>query len=223
MTSPLTWAAGLALAILTFCLWPGLDLWVSGLFFDGTGFPVYASTVVEAFRRSFYAAEDLAGVLAVAMAVWTSRAGPKLGQGARTWAFQGLVFLLGPALLVNGILKPLWSRPRPYLMSVFGGPDAFQPIWALHGTCPRNCSFTSGEMAGATALTLMALMLARANRAALGPRLYGLVLAVAVLPLPFTAWQRIAAGRHFLSDVVLSALAVGLIASLLARLMRPRG
>jgi membrane-associated phospholipid phosphatase len=34
--------------------------------------------------------------------------------------------------------------------------------------------------------------------------------------------QRIAAGRHFLSDVVLSALAVGLVAAVLAGVLRLR-
>ena len=212
------WAAGLVLATLVFCLWPGVDLWVSGLFFDGSGFPVQTMATVEGLRRLFYGLEDLAGLAAFPLALWAARRGPVLGQGARVWAYQGLVFLLGPVLVVNGLIKPLWSRPRPYLVTDFGGPDLFQPIWQLHGVCPRNCSFSSGEMAGAAALSLMAVMLVQAHRARL-PIGYPLAMTMALLPLPFTAWQRIAAGRHFLSDVVFSLLVVGLIAALLSRML----
>jgi lipid A 4'-phosphatase len=210
---------GLALATAIFTLWPGIDLWASGMFFDGSGFPVQTIPGVEAVRQLFYWAEDGAGVAAFPLALWAARRGAVLGQGARAWTYQGLVFLLGPLLAVNGVIKPLWSRPRPYLISDFGGTELFQPIWQLHGTCPRNCSFTSGEMAGAVALSLMAVMLARANKDRLAGA-YPLALGLALLPVPFTAWQRLAAGRHFLSDEVFSMLIVGLIAVLLAPMLR---
>lgn len=210
---------GLALAALVFCLWPGIDLWASAFFFDGSGFPVQTMASVEALRQGFYAVEDIAGLAAFPLALWAARRGPVLGQGARVWAYQGLVFLAGPLLAVNVLIKPLWSRPRPFRITEFGGPELFQPIWQLHGTCPRNCSFTSGEMAGAAALSLMAVMLARANRARLA-RAYPLALTLALLPLPFTAWQRLAAGRHFLSDEVFSLLVIGLIAAVLAPMLR---
>ena len=215
---PWVWTAGLGLATLVFCLWPGVDLWASRLFFDGSSFPVQTMTTVEVMRRLFYTLEDLAGLAAFPLAIWAARRGPVLGQGARVWAYQGLVFLLGPVLVVNVLIKPLWARPRPYRITDFGGPDLFQPIWQLHGTCLRNCSFSSGEMAGAAALSLMGVMLVQVNRARLSGT-YPLALILALLPLPFTAWQRIAAGRHFLSDVVFSLLVVGLSAALLSRML----
>ena len=213
------WVAGLALATLVFTLWPGLDLAVSARFYDGSGFPVATDPLIEGIRRFFYAAEDVLGVLAFLLALWTRRRGPLLGQGARIWLYQGLIFVLGPLLLVNGVLKPLWARPRPDHLIDFGGALPFQPIWQIGGLCTRSCSFTSGEMAGAVALSLMGVMLVRANQGRMGPAARRLALALALLPVPFTAWQRIAAGRHFLSDVTFSALLVGLIASLLAQAM----
>lgn len=219
--SPWIWAAALALAAGVFIAAPGLDLATSRLAFDGAGFPVARIAWVEAIRMALYWAEDIAGLAAFPLAFWAARRGAVMGQGARVWLFQGLVFLAGPALLVNGILKPLWGRPRPYHILDFGGDQAFQPIWQTLGPCTRSCSFTSGEMAGATALTLMALMLLAANRDRLTPVLHRAGLALAIFPMPFTAVQRIAAGKHFLSDVVCSALAVGLLASLLARLIWP--
>lgn len=220
MTRPLTLALGLAGVFVVFGLWPGLDLWTARLFFDGTGFPVAASPGIEGIRRVLNTAEDGMGLAALALAglgLWT---GPLLGQGARVWLYQGLVFLLGPALLVNGFLKPFWARPRPFATADFGGPYPFRSVWQWHGACPRNCSFSSGEAAGATALLILGVMLSRANRDRLGPWGFRLAIACSVLPVPFTLWQRMAAGKHFLSDVTFSALAVALLASLLARAMR---
>jgi lipid A 4'-phosphatase len=221
VTGPWPHALGLALAFAAFGLWPSIDLRVAGLFFDGTGFPIAGNLPVETLRRVLNTAEDLLGLAAFALAALAGWRGPVLGQGARPWLYQGLVFLLGPALLVNGVLKPLWARPRPFASLPFGGPYPFQSIWQWQGLCPRNCSFSSGEAAGATALLVMGVMLARANRDRLGAWGYRTALTMAILPLPFTLWQRMAAGKHFLSDVTVSALAVALLASLLARALRP--
>jgi lipid A 4'-phosphatase len=114
--------------------------------------------------------------------------------------------------LVNGILKPLWGRARPYLVTQFGGEAQFTPAWVFSDQCRGDCSFVSGEMAGAVALAILLAMLARTYR--------GLWLLVGIVPA-FTAWQRIAAGRHFLSDIVISALFVCLIALVLARQFAP--
>ena len=210
----------LALALTIFVLFPNLDIATSRLFFDGTGFPIAQSAAIEALRRILYAAEDLMAVatLAALVLAWHRKA-PVLNQTARDWLFQLLIFVLGPGLLVNGILKPLWGRVRPYRITEFGGPDPFTPVWSLSQQCLKNCSFPSGEMAGAMALTITLLMILHANRRA---NLYRLGQA-AILSLPLvTAWQRIAAGRHFLSDVTFSALLIPLIAAVLAPLFYPK-
>ena len=78
-------------------------------------------------------------------------------------------------------------------------------------------------MSGAVALAILFWMVVWANRAALGPRgVRAGLIAAAVVPL-FTAWQRVAAGQHFLSDVILAGLIVALIAALLRRLVYPSG
>ena len=210
----------LALALTIFVLFPNLDIATSRLFSDGTGFPIAQSAAIEALRRILYAAEDLMAVatLAALVLAWHRKA-PVLNQTARDWLFQLLIFVLGPGLLVNGILKPLWGRVRPYRITEFGGPDPFTPVWSLSQQCLKNCSFPSGEMAGAMALTITLLMILHANRRA---NLYRLGQA-AILSLPLvTAWQRIAAGRHFLSDVTFSALLIPLIAAVLAPLFYPK-
>ena len=221
MTKAVVWlVAGLTLATIVFSVAPGLDIAVSRLFAEDARFPIADNTLIEAVRKGLYSVEDAAGILALLTAALAHHLRRDvLRQAARVWLFQGLVFVAGPLLLVNGILKPLWSRPRPFRITAFGGAEPFQPIYQIAGTCTHNCSFTSGEMAGATALTIMAVMLARANRDRLAG-LYSLALGLAILPMPFTAWQRIAAGRHFLSDITFSALCVALFAVLLAKAMR---
>jgi lipid A 4'-phosphatase len=130
-----------------------------------------------------------------------------------------LLFLLGPGLIVNGILKPFWDRARPFQIAQFGGAADFTPAWVISQACCGYRSFVSGEMAGATALAISLFLILRANRVALGETSSnaGLVLALGV-PL-FTAWQRMAVGRHFLSDIVLAALVTLLLAATLRHIL----
>src|SRR5262245_4094209 len=47
----------------------------------------------------------------------------------RACALVLLALALGPGLLVNGILKPLWGRPRPYQVESFGGARPYRYWW----------------------------------------------------------------------------------------------
>lgn len=216
--SPLPWLLAIAVAAALFLAFPGIDVAVSGWFYARGGFAFESDAPVEAMRRALMYTEDVAGTAAFALAL-AARRGPVMGQGARVWLYQGLVFLLGPALMVNAVVKPIWARPRPANTALFGGADPFQPFWQIEGQCPKNCSFFSGEVSAATALVLMGVMLARANRESLG-KFYPAAMALAIFPLPYSFWQRIAAGRHYLSDAVFALLVTALLASLLARAMR---
>lgn len=203
-------AAGLA-----FGFWPGLDLWISGRFFDGSGFPAEASALGQRLRLLFW---DLGIALAILALVMLAVAA--LGRRPRRvptniWAFILGVYLLGPGLLVNGILKEHWGRARPAATTAFGGEWDFTPFWQPGRQCLTNCSFTSGEAASAAALAiaLFALM-PHVTRGWPGWARLGYAAAAVTLPLAGAA-QRLVAGRHFASDVVFSFLFVGLIAALL--------
>jgi lipid A 4'-phosphatase len=77
-------------------------------------------------------------------------------------------------------------------------------------------------MAGAVALAIALALVATRWRGQLGVR-GGRLVQAAIMVIPLLAGlQRIAAGRHFLSDVVFSALAVGLVAVALAVALRLR-
>jgi lipid A 4'-phosphatase len=124
-------------------------------------------------------------------------------MSARAALFLIVSLALGPGLLVNGVLKEGWARPRPGMVTQFGGDYAFMPWWDPRGTCDSNCSFVSGETSSAVWMTAPALLMPAPWRyAALGAAgLYSL--AVASL--------RMLAGGHFLSDVIFAAIFTGLV------------
>jgi lipid A 4'-phosphatase len=124
--------------------------------------------------------------------------------------------------LVDVLLKPLWGRARPAQVTDFGGSLAFTPPHVLSHQCSSNCSFVAGEMAGAVALAVVLFLVVdrMKGRITLSQQriAQGLILLV---PL-FVGVQRIAAGRHFLSDVLLSTIFVLLCAVLLKVLILQR-
>lgn len=204
------------LASAVFVAYPGLDLAAAALFYDGKAFPIAANRPVEAVRIALYTAEDLGFLVTVGLALLRR---PFLNLTPRQWLFQMLVYLLGPGLIVNGVLKRFWGRARPFQVTEFGGSAPFSRAWAISNQCCGNTSFVSGEMAGATALAISLAMILHANRLRTGEKVYWLgLLATLALPL-VTAWQRMAAGKHFLSDIVISALLVCLMAAVLQRML----
>ena len=103
-------------------------------------------------------------------------------------------------LLVNSVFKAHWGRPRPHMVTEFGGGWTFQPALQTGGKCRGNCSFVSGHSATGYALMGLGMLgAARTRRRWLWVGgLAGFGLGVA----------RIAQGGHFLSDVVFAGLVV---------------
>ncbi len=217
-------AASAALLVL-FALWPQLDLAASRLFFDGTGFPLENAPWSVALRwllriTPFLPALLAAGILAGAR--WLPPA--PLGLGRTGWSEILLTFVLGPGLVVNWLLKGHWGRARPRNVAEFGGDKLFTPPHVWTDQCAANCSFVSGEVSAVTALTLALLMLLVAHRDRLGPLPYRVAVASAVSLPVLSAFQRISAGAHFLSDTILAVVFTLLVALLMRRVVagKPR-
>ena len=210
----------IGLTLLIFGIWPGIDLAVTGYFHDASGFPVRNNPSIETLRNLLWDASLLIPLLALillALAGWMRR--PVLALSARAWGFVLLLFLIGPGLLVNGVLKAQWGRARPVNVVDFGGTAQFTPAYQISDQCAANCSFVSGEGAGSMAMTITALLILWLLRDRLPGALYRLGQAAALGMLGFVGWQRVASGGHFLSDVLLSWLIVALVAVILARLL----
>lgn len=223
-TDPRHQAAGLlaafAAALAVFQLWPAIDLAVSGWFYEpASGFWLARNPWLERVRMVIWHLSTATVVLALA-GLALALAGRRLGGiGARLWGFVALLYLLGPILLVNGLLKRHWGRARPADIAEFGGAARFTPPWPPADQCARNCSFVSGEGAAAVALMISALLILAALRPRLTPAIHRAGAALAVILPAIGLGLRIATGRHFLSDTVFAALLVMAIALMLHRLL----
>src|SRR5207237_3794429 len=119
---------------------------------------------------------------------------------------KALVFVaaataLGPGLIANTLLKDHWGRARPSQIEAFGGARQFTPAPLPAAQCERNCAFVSGHAALGFSLVSFALLLplgARRRTAIAAALAFGALVGIG----------RIAAGRHFLSDVVYAGLIV---------------
>jgi membrane-associated PAP2 superfamily phosphatase len=107
-----------------------------------------------------------------------------------------LAVILGPGLLVNGLLKPMWGRPRPRQIVRFGGSQPYRSWWQPAGPGGGK-SFPSGHASMGYVLVAGAVLVPHrrvwqhrlAWAGALG---YGTLVGLA----------RIVQGAHFASDVV---------------------
>jgi lipid A 4'-phosphatase len=206
-------AAAFVVAAAVFLIWPGMDLWFSGLFHDGEAF--YDSELLETLRYTVWSASLISAL--GAMGLWL--AWLPLGRAAvvpgRLWGWIVLVHLLGPGIVVNGILKEHWGRARPE--PVFRGEAQFTRPFIIARECERNCSFVSGEAAGVAALVIAvgAVIWRQLDR-----RRRGIALGVLVGVAAAGGLMRVITGRHFLSDVIFAWFIVAFIALALWHLMR---
>ncbi len=117
-----------------------------------------------------------------------------------------LAFLLGPGLVVNGIMKHTWARARPKDTVTFGGRQHHEKV-LTHEPASLGRSFPSGH--ASTAFYLCSLGFASA---AWGQRRHMYSgLAVGVTWGLLVGWARIASGAHFLSDILWSGAVVTLV------------
>jgi membrane-associated PAP2 superfamily phosphatase len=206
--------ASFGLAVLA--IWPELDLAASGLFFS----PPRKFAAMTKFAHIFRVFAAIVPFIVFSGAVLGYFAGLAkllplhLRLRARSLLFLVATLAVGPGLLVNEGFKAHVHRPRPAHVRDFGGEAPSQPFYRLDGPCAKNCSFPSGETAAA--YWLMA-------PAALAPAPFQApCLAAAFLFGLLTGGFRMAAGAHFLSDVLFSGWLMGLTIIGLWVLMKPR-
>ena len=127
----------------------------------------------------------------------------KMLVSGRAVVFLISTLVLGPGLLVNVTLKDHWGRPRPVEVTQFEGTEHFVPWWDPRGECDKNCSFVSGDVAGAI-WTMAPAVLAPPQWRALA---YGGSLALGAV----IAALRVMQGGHFVSDVIFAGVFTFLI------------
>jgi lipid A 4'-phosphatase len=112
-----------------------------------------------------------------------------------------LTLVMGPGIVVNGMLKNYWGRPRPADIAVFGGTWEYRKV-SEPGIAGRGKSFPCGHCSMAFALASGAAFFplhpTLATCSLVGGIAYGLAMGTA----------RVAQGGHFPSDVIWSGVLV---------------
>jgi membrane-associated PAP2 superfamily phosphatase len=200
-------ALSLALVIgLVFGIFPELDLKLASLFYDAPtrSFPLKLNWLATYARDgAMWIAWAIATPAIAAVIIKLIRPDRPLLMSGRAIVFLLLTLTLSAGVLTNLTFKSYWGRPRPVLVTEFGGDLPFVAWWDPRGQCGRNCSFFSGE--GATAFWTFA-------PAALTPPAWRpLAYAAATLFGVVTSVLRMAFGGHFFTDVAAAGLVTFLV------------
>ncbi len=108
--------------------------------------------------------------------------------------------MVGPGLLVNVIFKEHWGRPRPHQVEALGGTQAFLPP-LMPGETGQGKSFPCGHSSVGYMLGVFFLIWRRRRPWLAWAALVGALALGTLLGL-----GRMAAGDHFLSDVIWSGI-----------------
>ena len=130
-------ALGLALVIgLLFGIYPELDLKLAALFYDAPtrSFPLKLNTMA-AFARdgAMWIAWGIALPAIVALVVKLVRPDRPLFISGRAIVFLLVTLALSAGILTNLGFKSHWGRPRPVVVTQFGGDLPFVPWWDPRG------------------------------------------------------------------------------------------
>lgn len=147
------------------------------------------------------------------------------------WALMVLAVWVAQAIILNVIVKPLWSRPRMRVIEATPGLN-FQPWWVI-GNPDKWAYIAAGVIkdgfksfaSGHTAHAAIGLMLAGLPAAAFKekPSRRRVIFWAAVVVAAFVAFGRIVIGAHFLSDVSCGFALVLALECLAARIAYPNG
>lgn len=203
---------GIILGIL-FWRWPALDLWTARQFYLAPREFWWTDLPISLWQKRGVRLAGAGALLVFLIGLMRTRAGGRWrGLPRRGWLYLLLALLVGPGLIVNLGLKEHWGRARPSYVAEFGGPQRYTPPLAPTHECDSNCGFVSGDAALAFFLMAGAFVDPRRRRAWL---LAGLAAGGTI------GFWRMAAGGHFLSDIVFAGLVVYGTCALLAKAMRP--
>ncbi len=189
------------LAAIVFSVFPGIDLWASGLFYDpGRGFHLKDAWWAVTLYDSIPVIAMLVGGGALLLLI-RSVVGRKPSRRLpnRFLLFVIVALAVGPGLVVNLGFKDHWGRARPRDVAEFAGERQFTPALVPTDQCRRNCSFVAGHPSVMFWLAAMAY-------ASTEPRKRRRILVAAVALGLLAGLGRIVQGGHFLSDVLFSGI-----------------
>ncbi|HKU88944.1 MAG TPA: phosphatase PAP2 family protein [Steroidobacteraceae bacterium] len=184
---------------------PGVDLAISSLFFDGKTFlrdQWWQRLLQQGLGWFLPISVGVVALIYVCNRVWKRNI---CCVDARRVLYVVLVLAIGCGFIVNFGLKDHFHRARPRDVVEFGGTKLFSPAFQVSNQCRTNCSFSSGDAAGGFFSLALALALTRRRSA------YVAALAVGVV----MSFARISSGAHFFSDTVTSFFVMLIVADVL--------
>lgn len=191
------------LSSLPFWLFP-LDIQVSTMFYHpelGTGDAAWPVQNLP-FVQLCYKAAPILTMLVALPALFIVLFGSWI-KPIKDWrAYAAVVVLtvvLGPGLLVNGLFKEFWDRPRPVQTTDFGGDYPYAPPLMI-GEAAGGKSFPCGHCSAGFAVAALWLLWRKRR-----PRLAVAALVLALALGSAMGFSRIAAGGHYFSDVLWAA------------------
>lgn len=141
--------------------------------------------------------------------VVAARYRPSLARWRRHAAFVFLTLVLGPGLFVNTLFKDHWGRPRPRQVTELGGTMTYQCFYE-QGQPGRGKSFPCGHSSMGYYFVVFYFLMRRRHK-----RIAFAALAAAMAYGSLIGVARMAAGAHFASDVLWSAVFPSLVAWIL--------
>ena len=178
-----------------------IDVRLSQVFYHADASPRWFLSQTLPWRWLYTYGEYPAFLLAVGAAVvWGG------GVWYRPWlryrracALFVLAVVLGSGVIVNGLVKPLWGRPRPKHTDLFGSTRVYRPWWQ-RGEIGGGRSLPSGHASMGYVLVASTAMVASRR----SPWRQRGVLAVGLLYGSLLGLTRIIQGGHFATDVLWS-------------------
>lgn len=196
-------------ALIVFQAMPQIDRWIAWLFFvPGQGFVLAEAVAVTVLDATYRLAVTLAFVIALAMWALAVRLGECVKIPAQLWGFALAALILGPALLHHGMLSHLWG-PSPSMTP--------WPPQALGCEVTLHCDIRIGAGGGIVILAITVLAMFWPKLSANRPALWALGLFVAI-----GSGLQIVTGRQFLSDILIAASLMALVALVLFHWLRMR-
>ena len=131
------------------------------------------------------------------------------------FSFLIIYMAVGPGLIINGILKTYWKRPRPRQIKIFGGKHDFVNVCMI-GDSGRNSSFCCGHASMGFYLIFPYFFLKNID-----PLIALFFLVIGILFGLIIGLARMAQGGHFFSDVIWSLGIMYFTGLILYYLMNP--
>jgi membrane-associated PAP2 superfamily phosphatase len=190
---------------IVFGLYPQLDVEIARAFYNPDTDATYTlrMVLVPVRESAMWLIAALAAPAVIALLMKLIAPQRRMLLPGRAVVFLLVTLALGPGLVVNVILKDHYGRPRPVDVQALGGQKLFVAWWDPRGTCPRNCSFVSGDVSGGFWTLAPAALTPAPWRALAYTTAVAFGSGIAVLRMVF--------GGHFLTDAVFAGLITFLI------------